>query len=223
MPYPSAPWTLKGYALQTLMQLVDIDKARPLIPPELEIVSIWPEKTLGGVYISSYGAGSVMEYNELIVVAAIVNYAGKLGAWISHIYVDNSDSVAGGREIWGLPKEMAEFTWEKGNQDRVIVRQGDRLLCQLTYSQPSWDLPLSLTANIFNYFEHNLMFFQGEFNSRIGLVSSKLDIPNESPFATLNLTQPWFTIYCDDLNLLAGAPEVLGQSTVIQAPYNNPL
>lgn len=217
MSYPSAPWELKGYAIQTIMQLVDIDKVRPLIPPELKIVSIWPGKTLGGVYISSYSAGSVMEYNELIIVAAMVNYSGKLGSWISHIYVDNSDSVAGGREIWGLPKEMAEFTWQKGNPNHVIVRQDDRLLCQLTYSQPSWGLPVPLTGTVFSSLDNNLMLFKGEFSSRIRLVTGELDIPNESPFAGLNLTRPWLTIYCDDLRLLAGAPTVLGRSPVIQA------
>jgi acetoacetate decarboxylase len=46
----------------------------------------------------------VLEYNELIIIAAVLGYKGKFGAWISHIYVDNPDSVAGGREIWGYLK-----------------------------------------------------------------------------------------------------------------------
>jgi len=78
MVYPPAPWNLQGYAVGTL-QLVDVARVRPLVPSELEIVSLLPGKTLGGIYISSYGLGSVMEYNELIVVSAIANYAGKWG------------------------------------------------------------------------------------------------------------------------------------------------
>ncbi len=39
MPYPQPPWTLKGYAIQTL-HLVNIDQVRPLIPLELEIFSV---------------------------------------------------------------------------------------------------------------------------------------------------------------------------------------
>ncbi len=64
MVYPPAPWHLQGYAVQTL-QLIDVARVRPLVPSELEIVSLLPGKTLGGIYISSYGLGSVMEYNEL--------------------------------------------------------------------------------------------------------------------------------------------------------------
>jgi acetoacetate decarboxylase len=125
MTYPQAPWKLQGYALQTL-NAVNIEDSRSFVPPELEIISIFPGKTLGGVYLSAYESGSILEYNELIVVAALVSYKGKIGSWISHIYVDNEDSVAGGREIWGLPKEMAQFTWTSNS---VSVSQQEKQLC----------------------------------------------------------------------------------------------
>jgi len=154
-----------------------------------------------------------MEYNELIVVAGLARYADKIGAWISHIYVDNPDSVAGGREIWGLPKEMAEFTWEN-DRNRVIVRQGNRLLCGLTYTQPSLALRLPLSGMCFGSLDSDLLLFKGEFQSRVGLVSGELEVPAESAFARLNLGQPFLTVYCDDLRLVAGVPEVVGQKSV---------
>ena len=86
-PYPPAPWTLRGYAIQN-WQLVDTEVARPFIPPELKIASLWPGKTLSGIYLANYGRGSVIEYSELIVVPGLVGYWGKLGFWISHIYQD---------------------------------------------------------------------------------------------------------------------------------------
>ncbi|PSB53549.1 acetoacetate decarboxylase [filamentous cyanobacterium Phorm 6] len=216
MVYPPAPWNLQGYAVQTL-QLIDVARVRPLVPSELEIVSVLPGKTLGGVYISSYGLGSVMEYNELIVVSAIANYAGKWGAWISHIYVDNPNSVAGGREIWGLPKELAQFSWE-GNDAvkatplgyRVTVSQANRQLCSLNYSKQTLALPLSLSGNVFSADSSNLLLFKGEFKSRIGLIKGEVEIPEDSHFASLNLGQPLLTFACEDMCLIAGAPEVIG-------------
>lgn len=207
MAYPQAPWTLQGYALQTLQPL-DIDRVRHLVPSELEIISVWPGKTLGGVYLSYYGSGSVLEYSELIVIAAFVGYKGKFGGWVSHIYVDNPDSVAGGREIWGLPKEMAEFTWEK--DERVTVRQGNRLLCSFNYSQQGFGWRQWLGASSFSTIESNLLLFPAELESRLGLVSSKLEVPTESPFASLTLGQPWLTARCDEMRLKVGAPEVVG-------------
>jgi hypothetical protein len=208
MAYPQAPWTLQGYALQTL-QLLDIDRVRPLIPSELEIIPVWPGKTLGGLYLSYYGSGSVLEYSELIVIVALAGYRGRLGGWVSHIYVDNPDSVAGGREIWGLPKELAEFKWEKG--DRVTVRQGNRLLCSLNYNRQGFGWRQWLGASSFSTLSSDLLLFPSELESRLGLVSSKLEVPAESPFSGIGLGQPWLTVHCDQMRLQVSAPEVVGQ------------
>ncbi|MCU0543202.1 MAG: acetoacetate decarboxylase family protein [Oscillatoriaceae cyanobacterium Prado104] len=216
MVYTPAPWKLQGYALQTL-QLVDVARVRPLVPSELEIISLLPGKTLGGVYISSYGLGSVMEYNELIVVSAIVHFSGKWGAWISHIYVDNPNSVAGGREIWHLPKELAQFSWEGSDSVkasnlgyRVTVRQGNCYLCSLNYSKQTLAVPLPLSGNVFSVDRSHLLLFKGEFTSQIGLIKGELEIPNESHFASLNLGQPLLTAACNKMRLTVQAPEVLG-------------
>lgn len=214
MSYPQAPWTLCGYAIQTL-QLIDVDKTRPFIPPEFEIVSIFPGKTLGGIYVSSYGLGSVLQYNELIIAAGFVSYAGKIGAWISHIYVDNPDSVAGGREIWGLPKELADFTWDNSqNNSQVAIAQGNKQLCTISYNKPSLKFPLPFKGSVFSKMSGNILMFDGELSSQIGLTGSKVNVPAESPFYSLNLTQPWLTVYCDDLRFVAGIPEVVGEKAV---------
>jgi hypothetical protein len=221
MAYPPAPWTLQGYALQTL-HLVDIERVRPLIPSEFDIISVLPGKTLGGVYLSYYGAGSVLEYSELIVVGGVVSYSGKIGGWVSHIYVDNADSVAGGRELWGLPKELAEFTWEKDNRatsgydSGITVRQGERMLCRLSYNQQNFGLQLPFSGDAFSTLSDSILLFNGKLESRIGLIGSQLQVPAESSFASLELKQPWLTVHCDRMHLIVGAPEVVGHR---QAAY----
>lgn len=96
MNYPPAPWNLYGNALQFL-HLVDLDRAKALVPSDLEVITILPRKTLGGLYLSVYEATSTLSYHELIVIPALVRYQGSIGSWISHIYVDHPESVAGGR------------------------------------------------------------------------------------------------------------------------------
>lgn len=215
MSYPPPPWRLQGYALQTL-QLIDVKKVRPLIPTEFDIISVFPGKTLGGVYLSHYDAGSVLEYSELIVVAGIVSYSGKIGGWISNIYVDNPDSVAGGREIWELPKELANFSWKRDisvdstYDQQVIVRQGEKTLCSLSYNQPRFCLQLPFSGDVFSSLSDSILLFKGELESRVGIVGSKLQVPVESPFVSMDLEQPWLTFYCDRLRLLVGASQVVG-------------
>lgn len=216
MPYPIAPWTLCGYAVQTL-HLVDTEVARSFIPPEFTIVPVFPGKTLGGVYLSYYGSGSVLQYSELIVVAALLNHSGKVGPWISHIYVDNEDSVAGGQEIWGLPKELAEFTWDPKGRSQVAVRQATRTLCTLTWGQPFSLWKQSLAATSFSQLDSTLLSFGAEATLRPGLVQAALDVPTDSPLATLKLHQPWLTISAEDLRLQVNPPEVIGQKYPVQS------
>jgi hypothetical protein len=209
MSYPQAPWTLKGYAIQTL-HLVNIDLVRPLIPLDLKIISVWPGKTIASVYLSKYGSGSVLEYSELIIAPALVNYQRKIGGWISHIYVDNTDSVAGGREIWGLPKELAEFTWKEG--EHVTVHQGNRKLCSLKYNRQTLAWRQELRASGFSVKGTDLLIFPAEFQSLLGLIGSQLEIPAESPFSGIGLGQPWLTVRCEQMSLRVDAPKVVGQS-----------
>ena len=204
MSYPSAPWILKGNAIQTL-HLVNIDQVRPLVPPELSMISIWPGKTLGGVYLSKYGSGSMLEYSELIVAPAVVIYQGKIGVWVSHIYVDNPDSVAGGREIWGLPKELANFSWE---EKRVTVRQDDCLLCTLNYSPQGLGWRQRLGAASFSTMGTNLLRFNFQFETRLGLVDSKLEVAVDSPFAGIGLNRPFATVGCEQMTLRVDAPKI---------------
>jgi acetoacetate decarboxylase len=205
MPYPAAPWILEGFSLQTL-HLLDIGRVRPFIPSELNIVSVLPGKTLGGVYVASYGAGSTMEYNELIVVSGLLHRGSKIGAWISHIYVDHPDSVAGGREIWGLPKQMAEFTWNVGKLPSVQVKQGDQHLCTLSSSWQlsGWQQPLS--GPVFSILKTQLLQFTGEGKLKLHLAGVDLSLSPASPLVELNLGRPWLGFYCDSLSLSVNAP-----------------
>ncbi|MFZ5826606.1 MAG: acetoacetate decarboxylase family protein [Bacillota bacterium] len=213
MTYPSPPWTLKGLALQTL-QLVDRATARPFVPPELDIVSVLPGKTLGGVYLSYYGEGSDLVYSELIVIPALTRYKTKLGFWVSHIYVDNADSLAGGHEIWGLPKEMAQFDWQLGEQTGVTVSQGGRVLCSLQggRQQNLWRMPIS--NPVFSLLNGDLLQFMGSFNARFGLSKGRVDVPAASPFAALGLGREARTLHYNDMRFVANAPKVIRPALV---------
>ena len=56
--------------------------------------------------LANYTSGTLV-YRELIVFS----HATARGMVVSHIYVDDEQSLSGGHEIWGLPKELAEFEY----------------------------------------------------------------------------------------------------------------
>ncbi|MCU0569402.1 MAG: acetoacetate decarboxylase family protein [Oculatellaceae cyanobacterium Prado106] len=211
MPYPNPPWNLHGNGFQTL-HLLDVDRVRPAIPAALNILTPLPGKTLGGIYLATYGAGSTLQYHELIVVSGVIYHAGKLGAWISHIYVDLPDSVMGGREIWGLPKELAAFEWDVTETTaKVKVKQGDRTLCSLqTQPQPytnflGWRQPLWVA--VFGQKPTELLWFTGQTTVNWKLTNATLQIPTESPFSQLQLGSPWLSFRLNDLTLIANPPK----------------
>lgn len=213
MPYPPAPWKAVGFVLQTL-RLIPVDAARPFVPPELEIVSVLPGKTLGAVYTAKYGPGSVLQYNELIISSALTRHGSTIRFWISHIYVDNEDSMVGGREIWGLPKEMAQFTWSDDHR-AVEIRQEARGLCSLRSNSPFWLIPMPILLPTFSILETNLLSFVASIRGRVGIAGSQLDVPADSPFAALNLSTRGLGLSVRNMRMTASAPRVV---THLQRP-----
>jgi acetoacetate decarboxylase len=208
MTYPPAPWTLKGFAVQTI-RLVDTAKARAFVPSDLDIVPVLPGKTLGLMYLASYAQGSALSYNELIVVPALARHGKNVGFWISHIYVDHPDSMAGGREIWGLPKELARFDWLGGEQTEARISQGERILCNLRYARGLrlWRQPLFLP--VLSQQGGNLLRFEGRLTARLGLGKGQADIPFDSPFAALGLGGAVRSFHYDEMTMVAHAPRII--------------
>jgi acetoacetate decarboxylase len=213
MTYPPAPWNLFGNALYSL-HLIDLERAKTLVPSDLEVICVLPGKTLGGLYLSVYNTNSSLSYHELIVVAALVRYKKTIGFRISHIYVDHPDSMAGGRNIWGLPKEMAEFIW----RDRQLkVCQGNIALCQVRYSRIGLPLPFlkkfKIGGNVFGGLAQDILLLQGDFEAELKWIKYRLIVPPGSPIAEVNLGHPWFTVQLSNLHLVANVPSIVGQWT----------
>jgi hypothetical protein len=112
--FPSPPWRLRGQAL-CAVRVVKVSRARRLVPDGLSIVRVAPGRTAALLALVRYGAGSTLQYHEAIIAPALVYAEGRIGMWVSHIYVDHPDSCAAGRQIWGLPKQLAQFTWDDGD------------------------------------------------------------------------------------------------------------
>jgi acetoacetate decarboxylase len=180
-----------------------MDRARAWVPPELALVPVLPGRTLGGLYYAAYGAGSSLQYNELIVIAGLVRHRLRIGGWISHIYVDESRSIAAGREIWSLPKERALFS---GSYDSgLTVSQGSEVLCRLHGERPSHRLPIPLLAPVISKGKGKLHWFRGAGTALCSIGKGAIEVPDESPFADLGLVQGR-GIYLERLSLSVYAP-----------------
>jgi acetoacetate decarboxylase len=87
-----------------------------------------------GLLLATY-TGGTLAYHELIVFGT--------GLVVSHIYVDDERSLAGGRDIWKLPKELADFTVSGG---RFTARRDGELLVDARIRRRTGVVPLPLLA-----------------------------------------------------------------------------
>ena len=107
-PYPPEPWHLGGDLLLSWFR----PPAATLPPAALahfpnghRPLSVGGRLSVG-VTAVRYTTSGVLDYDELVV--AVATTRGKVT--IPQIWVDSPESRAGGRDLWGIPKDLARFT-----------------------------------------------------------------------------------------------------------------
>ncbi|MBA2514997.1 MAG: acetoacetate decarboxylase family protein [Solirubrobacterales bacterium] len=145
--HPPAPWRLRGEAAIVIIGVRE-HAARGFPRPagvELLHAGGW---TLGGALLARYDEHATLPYQELIVFSGVARAAGRLALVVTHIYVDSLPSLRGGREIWGLPKELADFSWASR---KVTVEQDGRPLLHASFRRRPGRLrlPMPLYAPVF--------------------------------------------------------------------------
>lgn len=103
-PYPPAPWRATA---QLWMGLFRADTSA-MLPADL--VPLIGARTRV-IALIRYLEGSTLVYDELLI-GTPARIGLRPGIYVEYLYVDSIASLWGGRRIWGLPKELATFTWE---------------------------------------------------------------------------------------------------------------
>ncbi|MFJ6671677.1 acetoacetate decarboxylase family protein [Actinosynnema sp. NPDC091369] len=102
--YPPEPWELHGRACVSVWLV----RASALPPLPVRPVTVFGRAVVGTAFVDYRPPG--MAYHE-VLAAVLVRRGARFGVSITRIWVDSPESRAGGRELWGIPKELAEFEW----------------------------------------------------------------------------------------------------------------
>lgn len=113
--YPPPPWRLSG---QAWLGLFPADATVPL-PPDLQPL-LSPRWLI--LLLVRYQSGT-LRYDEF-AVGALVRLGRWPGVWVDRMWVTDEVACRGGREIWGLPKDLARITWA-GPSVLVTDRDGE--------------------------------------------------------------------------------------------------
>jgi len=103
--YPPEPWDLTGVGHVTLWR-VPVD-ALPPLPFSARPLALRGQALVASAFVT-YDERGLMAYDELLV-GVVVRLGWRVGLSITDIWVDSATSMQGGRELWGIPKELADF------------------------------------------------------------------------------------------------------------------
>lgn len=110
-PYPPSPWDLRG---QMYLSVWRVPRAAlpTALPPEVRPIMLGGKGFVGTAWVD-YAPEGVLSYRELLA-AVLVHRRGRPLVTITHIWVDSAASRDGGRQLWGIPKELADFVLTSG-------------------------------------------------------------------------------------------------------------
>ncbi|CAI9417098.1 acetoacetate decarboxylase family protein [Nocardioides sp. T2.26MG-1] len=97
--YPPAPWQMVGQLWLSLFRLRE------------PVNALRPAGIYGAAFVS-YEPGSPLTYSELLVARPVSTDRHGRRVSITDIWVDSPASVAGGRELWAIPKGLCDFELE---------------------------------------------------------------------------------------------------------------
>ena len=134
--YPPEPWHLGGSLLVSAF-LVPV-RDLPALPTGRRPLVIGGRAVVGAAFVN-YVPGGALQYDELLVAVPTVG-AGGLRVTIPQIWVDSPASQAGGRELWGIPKQLASFARvDDGGRVRTAMTDARGAVASI---RASYGLPL---------------------------------------------------------------------------------
>ncbi|MEU4169162.1 acetoacetate decarboxylase family protein [Streptomyces sp. NPDC026665] len=119
--YPEEPWHLAGQMYLSLWLVPT--RELPRVADGTRPVVVAGRGAVGAAWVV-YENDSVLHYNELLR-AVLVRDGRRPRVCITDIWVDSAASMTGGRELWGIPKELADFDIDRTPGVRARAGAGD--------------------------------------------------------------------------------------------------
>ena len=101
--YPPGPYRFLQREFLVIAYRTDLDKLRALVPEPLEV----DEPVVKYEFIrmpDSTGFGDYTETGQVIPVS----FRGRKGGYSHCMFLNDEPPIAGGRELWGFPKKLAQ-------------------------------------------------------------------------------------------------------------------
>jgi hypothetical protein len=114
-----APWTLHGSGYIMVYRFPKCLRGSNFFAPDS-----MPREDFTGfgtVMLANYTESTAGPYGELLFIPGRFRYGRKKYYCITKIYVSTMVSVENGRDNWGIPKELADFSFTRLDEKRELV------------------------------------------------------------------------------------------------------
>ena len=171
--YPKPPYIYDAQIVVGIIQAgEEKSKLKRFLPYDFEptgqivfITGFYPE-------IKAQGNKKLKPYYETVVLL-LVDYKGRFGSFCPFIWVSTDEALCAGREIWGFPKKLAEFSFTfKENRIKALTKRFDDLILSIDSKELATAEPQPINLGE-TFLEKNIPFADGRDNKKI--VSVKLE------------------------------------------------
>ncbi|MGA2192210.1 MAG: hypothetical protein ABSG42_02385 [Nitrospirota bacterium] len=179
------------------------------MPHPLQVIEILPGFTIGGLYAARYGDGKDA-VSEFGVLQSYVHYGDKRGFFIRHYCMEGKSS----------PEGCAgnSFKWERaGNSWTVKISTGGSELIDLRVHPVLKGIPFNGTIPFLCVKGNSVAFLQNHFISRIGISTSTVRIPPDSPIHGFPLKYKILSTFWDTSNIIFKEPEYVTTRAIKRA------
>lgn len=204
--YPPPPWHLRGDMYAAVWRPVPAALPDWSLPPGARPLVLHGRATVITFWVD-YRPGGVLAYRELLVALAVV-HRRRLAATAVAAWVDDQRSLAGGRELWGIPKHLAFFSFsrEPGPSSRVAMTTADG--CAEASFVPWRRLPgrVPIRARLVQQAEEGVVGVPLRLSGSVHLGRSRLTVPRGGPLGFLHGHEPSVSLAVEDFRFTVGAP-----------------
>jgi hypothetical protein len=199
--YPPPPWNLNATAYLSFWR-VPHKSLRIAVATDFQPVSV-----LGSVFLCSgfvsYEPGGDLQYREFFV-GLLVRAQGRFAVNLPWIWVDSRASLLGGRELWAIPKQYAQFSLAESTLCAQCV--DEPAIAIMSFEQVA-HLPwrLRAAARIVQARSGELVRTAIAVSAAIEWIRAKWYIAEDSPLALLRGRSPLLSIRLTKAKIRFGA------------------
>ena len=140
--YP-APWTLTGKGYILLYKF-----SKPFVEEKTNLPEFLKGQFAGGfgtLMLVDYSTSNAGPYGELLLIPGKFKHEGKKLNTISKIYVSTMASVENGKRNWGIPKELADFSFQSTDPhtEKVSIFSGENAIAEFTLKSGKLSFPVN--------------------------------------------------------------------------------